>query len=849
MDITTRGPVRATLLSWQSQPSLFAVTVISKMTFTLTPGEASVVEDPDPISEEDGHWDDDATKSIFCPGDLAPFKPRCDVMIVGSAFAPEQKPTHAIVAQVVVGELDKAIEVWCDRAFAMDGQLREGRPITRGRLRYERAAGGPGTTNPVGIAPDCQRDPLGMRAVPNLQPLGTVVSKSGDTVLPVGFGPIAASWPDRAGKLRRAPGGFPTPGWRTRPLPEGLDASYFNVAPPDQQLREIRRNERIVLVNLHPIHSRLVTSLPGLEPVVVLERPGGTSETIEVRADTLWIDTDRGLCTVTWRGHVWLRSPNEPGHVTVRVDGVPGSRAAGSPRTQADDAGETLVPFLSSGQPLLPFNPAVGESSLGRSHTASDGQAASANASPSGGIDAASDPASSTIFFFAAGPGNRTLPFDRPAAPDPTMLGTPELPRAVPGSPPPVGAPPVAAARNMAAPETAQPPPVPPQPALSVSAPTHVPSFGSPSASPPMPPPLVEPRREPGRPIGPVIGESRWGAVNRDVAKAMTVGEAAAAAGNVEKERARLPLGEPSAPKLTPPAGPTTPSFADAARAGAVNASNAAAQASQQVESKPLFSFRPALELVWHNPGSLPRIRKNEGWKKLLADLKPRPEEDDLDDDLPAPRRVPAKDRREVLAILARGEPTDADGVEHLLRRALEDEAGFLPPLVLAAGELELQFDELEALKATIASVSPHVGANESLRKTVEGIQEIFKTPFVQGANSVLVDLARRLREAFASVQKGLPSYDLEAHIQATLVDHRHYQKRTAFGQPRLRALFTTPGARAVVPAYLPDTLSKELPGLRRMSVRMIAEVRPRADAGDTGAAALRVLAVGREVG
>ncbi len=325
----------------------------------------------------------------------------------------------------------------------------------------------------------------------------------------------------------------------------------------------------------------------------------------------------------------------------------------------------------------------------------------------------------------------------------------------------------------------------------------------------------------------------------------MTVGEAAAAR-SAERERAGGPSPPVGSPKghAVPPAVAAAPAI-ELVHGGAAEVSNAAS--AQSTAAKPTFSFRPALELVWHNPGSMARIRKHELWKALLADLKPRPEEDDLDDDVPPPRRVPSRDRRELLAILSRGEPTDADGVEFSLVRALEDESGFLPPLVLAAGDLELQFDELEALKATIAAVSPHVGANESLKKTVDGIQELFKTPFVQGASTVLTDLSRRLREAFAPVQKTLPTYDMEAHVQATLVDHRHYQKRTAFGQPRIRALFMSPGARAVVPAYLPDGIAKELPGFRRMRVRMIAEVRPRAEESEAGPAALRVLAVGRE--
>lgn len=49
--------------------------------------------------------------------DLAPFKRRADVLVVGHAFAPERRPVGSLVARVVVGEVDKAIAVFGDRAW------------------------------------------------------------------------------------------------------------------------------------------------------------------------------------------------------------------------------------------------------------------------------------------------------------------------------------------------------------------------------------------------------------------------------------------------------------------------------------------------------------------------------------------------------------------------------------------------------------------------------------------------------------------------------------------------------------------------------------------------------------
>src|SRR6185312_8408029 len=96
------------------------------------------------------------------------------------------------------------IEVHCERAFAIDGSMREGQRFTQMPLAWERAAGGPGTANPAGVRADAAPD---------------------------GFGPIAPPWPPRLGKLHRGLAQWDFRRWQEGPLPLELDASFFNVAP------------------------------------------------------------------------------------------------------------------------------------------------------------------------------------------------------------------------------------------------------------------------------------------------------------------------------------------------------------------------------------------------------------------------------------------------------------------------------------------------------------------------------------------------------------------------------------------------------------------------------------------
>ncbi|HVY48110.1 MAG TPA: DUF2169 domain-containing protein, partial [Minicystis sp.] len=149
-------PLRATGLHWQAQHGGWVLTIVAKGTFDLAPGESRLSDRQEDVGEEDNHWNDDPQRSVYAPSDLAPFKPRADVVLVGHAFSPRGEPVRSLVARVVVGELDKSIEVVGERLWTVDGELREGARFAKMPLRYERAAGGPESWNPVGMRTDVQ---------------------------------------------------------------------------------------------------------------------------------------------------------------------------------------------------------------------------------------------------------------------------------------------------------------------------------------------------------------------------------------------------------------------------------------------------------------------------------------------------------------------------------------------------------------------------------------------------------------------------------------------------------------------------------------------------------------------
>ena len=323
MQVVSLCPLRTGSMLWQVKRGSWALTVVCKATFTLLPGESRLASEKEPTNEEDEYWNDDPARSLHAPSDLVPFKPRADVLLVGSAFAPRAEPVRSLAVHLVVADVDKALEVVCDRVWTQERLLAEGGRFVKMPLRWERAAGGPDTKNPIGVrVKDALPDIYGQIQLPNLQPAGLLVSDPSDLIEPIGFGPIAPNWPARTSKLGRHASLWARARRPMEPVPNDLDAAFFNSAPPDQQTEFIRDNERIILRNLHPEHPNLVTNLPGIHPVAFLERGEGVEE-LGLTADTLWIDTDRAVCTVTWRGRV--DDPPESGRVLVAMEG-PGER-------------------------------------------------------------------------------------------------------------------------------------------------------------------------------------------------------------------------------------------------------------------------------------------------------------------------------------------------------------------------------------------------------------------------------------------------------------------------------------------------------------------------------------------
>lgn len=789
---------------WAPRPSTWALTVVCKATFSLLPGEARLADEQEGINEEDNHWDDDPVRSIYAASDLVPQKPSCDVLLVGNAFVPRGKPMSSFLVRLITAGVDKSIEVHGERFLLSNGRIAYGSPMSQVPLRYERAAGGPGTANPVGMRAEA-RDDRGALPLPLLQRPGCPVHEA--FAEPVGFGPIAPLWPDRRSKALGA-AGWTMAMWRAAPIPPSVEPAFFNVAPCDQQVETIRPDEPLVMENLDREHERLLTQLPGIVPRARVERPGRTSE-LRLVADTLWIDTDRGIATVTWRGHVPLDSPQAQGRAIIGLErprpagrhsypdieasgsaGAPQASAATSSRPGEEPTDTTLLPVWSL-VPTLPFSAASGGTPA---------------------LDAAP----------RAAPRARSSAEETRRADEPPAIGP-----ALPFNPTP---------ESLR--DTPQPAPVPATPALADGSPW---AGGAPVRSPQTvgdsvmsagsdakPPPAA-----PATPLPPAVVRPA------PVEVARTAPEEAAPAPDKPK------VGSLALFKRLPPPVPAAVLSAAAASDAAAGPQAHAAPGPFDAQVGPAPQLPAvALELLWLDPAFMPLIRRQADWADIITTIKPKPRDADFQEGTPSPARQEAKDRREISGVLAKARPETTDGLHVAFARAIDEDGRFEPPLVVVGGELELPFDELEMLKATVAVVSPLVGPEDKRLKDILGAaQEAVRSSWGHMAER----LTEQLREALARDQRAALR-SIDTHVERLLFEGRHLQKRTLLGQPWVRGMLSVSSGGSPVPAYIPAAPARELPAMQRISVRLIADVHAQLDQHEAQPIALRVIALGRVI-
>lgn len=274
-----------------------------------------------PIHFADTATEEPGLSSPLYECEMVPPKPACDVLLLGSAYAPRQAPIRSVsVGLEVSGKFSKNFVVHgerCWNAGILSLGLSQAQPFVQQPLTYDIAFGGADlardvdaslqeayASNPVGkgYAKSVGRN-LDGKATAQTESLRNPIRYPSEKYQPMSFGPVGRSWSPRVGYA-----GTYDQSWieeRYPLLPKDFDARYFQAAPADQQVASLATGDKVVLSNLvHPslsVHGQVRFALPDLSLQCFVYPRNGTRICLDMRPDTLMLEPDQQRFSILWK--------------------------------------------------------------------------------------------------------------------------------------------------------------------------------------------------------------------------------------------------------------------------------------------------------------------------------------------------------------------------------------------------------------------------------------------------------------------------------------------------------------------------------------------------------------------
>jgi hypothetical protein len=313
------------------------VTIIVKGTFDIAPdGLVRPATEQLPVNFGDDLYDPENGSSVRYESDVAPYKPKADIALVGRAYAPGGKPTAMMDATLKVGTIQKTLRVIGDRHWQWWGRLlpvtaSKPQPFTTMDLVYERAFGGVDTSgggyctaNLVGRGFFAKKKKvLAGAPLPNIEDPRRLITSWKDHPPPAGFGFYGKTWSPRGERL-----GTYDDTWRKERaprLPADFSFDFYNAAHPDLQVQGYLSGRETVVLHGLTADGYLRFQLPGVHLVASVTRssellPAATDtpsehesyakesiEPVPMHLDTLCVMPDERRFYMVWRGLCHVR--------------------------------------------------------------------------------------------------------------------------------------------------------------------------------------------------------------------------------------------------------------------------------------------------------------------------------------------------------------------------------------------------------------------------------------------------------------------------------------------------------------------------------------------------------------
>ncbi len=310
LQLENHTPFKAAIALLPDRAGIDTLYVIVKATVTIRP-TLTLADEQVPPAMADEYYGDPTASSLRIVSDLHIGKPGTDVVLIGSAWAPDGEPVARMQVTMNVADRQKTVLVSGNRMW-MDGSPTAPQRFESMPLVWERAFGGlhrqgekvlAEERNPVGCgfaggrsAGDVQGQP-----VPNLEDPAAPLKQFGQTAPPACFAPTAPAW-----LPRRSFAGTYDAAWqrgRAPYLPDDFDPRYLQCAPADFAFdRYLQAGERVEVHGVMP-DGPISFSIPDARLNIAVTVAGATEEP-PVNLETLSIEPDANRVCFTWRAAV-----------------------------------------------------------------------------------------------------------------------------------------------------------------------------------------------------------------------------------------------------------------------------------------------------------------------------------------------------------------------------------------------------------------------------------------------------------------------------------------------------------------------------------------------------------------
>jgi hypothetical protein len=318
-----KSPVKAGWTMGFDRDGRELLIVAVKATFTIPdfgrPPE--LAKEQAALTEADVFTGEPGYSATLYETDYAHRKPKCDVLLNGSAYAPKGQPTERVTVSLQVGPMIKSFDVVGNRHWQAGMLYTNNTKIerfTKMPISYDNAFGGvdkakedPATfrwypTNHAGKGFHEYTDSkfVDGKPLPNTEETGVPITSMRGKYKPMAFGAIGRAWQQRAkyaGTYDQKWLDQQAPFW-----PDDFDYRYFQAAPEEQQIPYPKGGEEVVLKNL-TADGFTRFQLPKMQMPVVLIPADGPERQAETTIDTLLIEPDKKRFMLTWRASVPMK--------------------------------------------------------------------------------------------------------------------------------------------------------------------------------------------------------------------------------------------------------------------------------------------------------------------------------------------------------------------------------------------------------------------------------------------------------------------------------------------------------------------------------------------------------------